>query len=279
MLTTALIAFREFFEAFLIVGVFLGVSQTMHLKRGREIAFATIVGVVLSLALSITTYVFGSQAGHILTEESAEVLEGYLMVFAGLFMAYVIFSLHDMMTKRQRETLNKAKKQFAERAFDVSLFFMIMFLVLREGFEVALFTASVSLFSTFVQNFYGLMIGFVSASALGIATFFAYSKLPIKKVFKVTEYLIILLGASLTQRGVSKLFEAYGGIDLSNFVPFNFFFLPDSESVIGHLIKSFIGIDTSFSGAKLLVMMFYVGIIYLLFLRNRNKTIPKKIAI
>ncbi|TAJ13794.1 hypothetical protein EPO56_02930 [Patescibacteria group bacterium] len=278
MLTTALIAFREFFEAFLIVGVFLGVSQTMNLNRRKEIALAAFIGIFLSLALSITTYAFGSKATNILNAESAEFLEGYLMVFAGLFMAYVIFSLHDLMTKQQRETLNKVKKEFSERAFDISLFFMIMFLVLREGFEIALFTASVSLFSTFIQNFYGLFVGLFSASVLGIATYFAYAKLPIKKVFQITEYLIILLGASLTQRGISKLLDAHGGIDLSNIIPLPLAFLPDSDSVVGHLIKNFVGIDSSFSVAKLSVMILYVAVIYLLFIRHRNKPSLKKVS-
>ena len=41
MFTTAIIAFREFLEAFLIVGVFLGISKKLNLNKEREIAFAS----------------------------------------------------------------------------------------------------------------------------------------------------------------------------------------------------------------------------------------------
>lgn len=271
MLTTALIAFREFFEAFLIVGVFLGLSKTLNLKKGKEIALAAFVGASLSLVLSVVTYMLGSRAGNILTEERAEFLEGYLMVFSGIFIAYVVFSLHDLLNRRRGETIDEAKKHFSEGVFDLSLFFMITFLVLREGFEVALFTASVSLFSAFLENFYGLIMGFVAAATLGIATFFAYSKLPIRKVFKITEYAIVLLGASLTQRGITELLESHYDFHLSELIPLPVAFLPSDESVFGHALKTVFGIDQEFSLARLSIMIAYIGIIYFVFIRYRNQ--------
>src|SRR3972149_4871345 len=97
MLATGLIAFREFLEAFLIVGVFLGISKKLKLKREVEIGLAAVVGIVVSLLMAIATYAFGDQARGILTEKNAELLESYLMIFSGFFLAYVIFSLHNMI--------------------------------------------------------------------------------------------------------------------------------------------------------------------------------------
>ena len=270
MITTAVISFREFLEAFLIIGVFLGISRKLNLKKEFEIGLAAVIGIVFSLLLATGTYLFGNQVRGILTEKNAELLESYLMIFSGLFLAYVIFSLHNVLRHSRAGTLIKAHQKLQENAFDISLFFTIVFLVIREGFEIALFTASTSLFSVFIQNFIGLMLGFVSASILGIMTFFAYIKFSIGKVFKITEYMIIILGASLVQNGVTKLLKHGFNIDLSRILSLPLNFLPDKSSLIGHMMKSFIGLDREFSLAKLAIMVGYILIIYLIFLKKNN---------
>jgi len=270
MITTAVISFREFLEAFLIVGVFLGISRKLNIKKEFEIGLAAIIGVVISLLLATGTYLFGDQVRGVLTEKNAELLEGYLMIFSGIFIAYVVFSLHDVINRSRAGTLIKAQQKLQEKVFDFSLFSTIVFLVIREGFEIALFTAGTSLFSVFVQNFIGLMLGFVSASALGIMTFFAYIKFSIGKVFKYTEYLIIILGASLVQNGITELLEHSFNIHLSRILSVPLNFLPHKSTLVGHMLKSFFGVSREFSFSKLAIMGGYVLIIYLLFLKRRN---------
>lgn len=275
MLTTAIISFREFLEAFLIIGVFLGISRKLHLKKELEIVFAATLGIFISFLLAGGTYFFGNYTRNILTEKNADFLESYLMIFSGIFIAYVVFSFHNVLYKSRAGTLIKAQNKLQQNVFDVSLFFTIIFLVIREGFEIALFTASTSLFSTFIQNVYGLLLGFAAAISLGIATFFAYIRFPIDKVFKVTEYLIVILGASLVQNGITELFEHFN-IHLSNILPIPLKFLPDGESVAGHMLKSFFGIDREFSLGRLLIMAFYILVIYLIFLKKRHLRLSRK---
>lgn len=273
MLTTGLIAFREFLEAFLIVGVFLGISSKLKLKREIEIAVAATVGIVVSLAMAIATYAFGSQARGILTERNAELLEAYLMIFSGFFLAYVIFSLHNMIHKSHAGTLIAAHKKLQDNIFDVSLFATIIFMVVREGFEIALFTASTSLFSAFMENLIGLSLGFVGAIAVGTTAFVAYIKFPIARVFKATEYMIIILGAALVQNGLTELLEHGFGIELERMLAVPLKFLPAKSTVAGHFISSFFGIDQKFSLVRLAIMIGYVGIIYLFFIRQKKNRI------
>src|SRR3989339_960447 len=257
MFSIITISFREFLEAFLIIGVFLGISRKIGLKRELEIGFAAGIGIVLSLLLAITTYLFSKNVLIILNEKNQEILESCLLIFSSLFITYTILSLHDVLHKIQVKIAGKARQKLQKNVFDISLFFTIIFLVIREGFEIALFTASTSLFSVFIQNFVGLMLGFVSASILGIMTFFAYVKFSIGKVFKITEYMIIILGASLVQNGVTKLLKHSFNIDLSRILSLPLNFLPDKSSLIGHMMKSFIGLDREFSLAKLAIMAGY----------------------
>ena len=275
MLTTTIISFREFLEAFLIIGVFLGISKKLKLKKEFEISLAAITGIILSLLLATATYLFGNQVHKILTEKNAELLESYLMIFSGLFIAYVVFSLHDVIQRSRNGTLIKVQQKLQEKIFDFSLFSTIVFIVIREGFEIALFTSSTSLFSVFIQNFIGLMIGFTFASILGILIFFAYIKFSLGKIFKFTEYLIIVLGAALVQNGVTKLLEHGFNIYLSNIMSFSLNFLPNKSSLVGHLLKSFFGLDRQFSFPKLVIMVGYFLIIHLLFLKKKIKVNKK----
>jgi len=268
MFTTAIIAFREFLEAFLIVGIFLGISRKMHLKREVEIALAACIGFLISLILATGTYAFGDTARGILTEERAEVLEGYLLIFSGFFIAYVILSLHDTLRRGRGKKLLLAHKKLEKNAFDISLFVTIMLLVVREGFEIALFTASTSLFSVFLQNFLGLILGFSSASVIGILTYFSYIKFPIGKVFKVTEYMIILLGAALVQIGITEVLEHNFNIHIGDILRFPLQFLPGEESIMGHLLRTLTGIDAEFSLIRLGIMVMYIAVMYYLFMKK-----------
>ena len=268
MFTTAVIAFREFFEAFLIIGVFLGVSRKLGLRKEKEIGIAAIVGIILSFALAGGTYILGERARGVLTEKNADSLESYLLIFSGLFIAYVVLSLHKSMGKHRREMAERAQQKLERNMFDLSLFLTIVFMVVREGFEIALFTASTALFSVFMQNMLGLLAGFLSAAFAGIIVFAAYIKFPVGKVFKVTEYAIVLLGASLVQNGVTKLFETHFAIYLSNMLPVPMRFLPDEKSLAGHLLQSLLGVDRNFSIIRFLIMAVYIAIVYVFYMKQ-----------
>ncbi len=265
MLIIALVAFREFLEAFLITGVFLGISRKLELKKEREIYWAAGVGMIFSLVLSSLTYVFGDLARGVLTERNADMLEGYLMTFSGFFIVYLVLSLHGRLKKKDSDQISTVTGRVRPDAFDFSLFFTVFFMVIREGAEIALFTASTALFSVFFQNFVGLLLGFAGASVIGLAIFFLYTKFPIRKIFKATEALIVVTGAALVQRGLGELFEVYGDIHLSSIVPIPLNFLPDDETMVGHLLKGLVGIDREFSVMKLAIMVYYVAFIWFLF--------------
>ncbi len=270
MLTTAIIAFREFLDAFLIIGVFLGISRKLKLGKGWEIILASATGIFFSFFLTIGTYLFGDRARNIFTEKNADLLGSYLLVFSGLFIAYVVFSLHDAIRRGRGNILINAHQKLQQNIFDLSLFFTIVFLVIREGFEIALFTASVSLFSDFMQNVLGLIVGFILASGVGLLAFFAYLRFPISRVFKITEYLIILLGASLVQVGMTQLFLTYFNIRLSHVLALPMQFLPDEKNILGHILRSFFGIDREFSLARLMIMALYIVVVYFLFLKRKK---------
>lgn len=271
MLIVFTIAFREFLEAFLIIGVFLGISRKLHLKREKEIILASSVGILISILLPFLVFVFGERAQIILTEENAEALEGYLMVFSGFFIAYVVFSLHNFFVLKRSKMILYAHEKIKKNIFDLSLFLTIVFFIVREGFEIALFTSSTSLFSTFIENVTGLFLALVSSSVLGLMSFVAYLKFPIGKVYKLTEYFIIFLGASFVKNGINELLEVYFNIHISRILPINLSFLPAKSTFLGHMISNIFGLEQNFSFIKLTIMLAYITAIYLLFFRKHAR--------
>jgi len=276
MFTTAIIALREFLEAFLIVGIFLGVSKKMALKKEFEIGLAAVIGIALAILLNVGVFLLGAHTQSMVTEHNADAIESYLQMFSGLFLIYVVFSLHTRMNQNRKEILNKAKENIKKEMFDISLFLLIIFLVVREGFEIALFTASISLFSVFMQNMIGLFLGFFFAAIIGSMTFFAYTKFPVSKVYKVTEYMIILLGAALFQTGITKFLDTHFSLMLSNMGSFHLTFLPDEDSFVGGFLQGFVGIDSEFSLVRLAIMGLYIVVVYFLFLHKGSLMFTKK---
>lgn len=262
-MTIALIAFREFFEAFIIVGVFWGISQTMQLKKEIEICIATGTGILLSLAVSVITFFLGEKARGILNEENAETLSALLMIASGIFIAYVAVSLHNNIQQHRSKKLMDTKEKMNNLFFKSPLFVTIMILVIREGFEIALFSASTSLFSTFLSNIGGLLIGFMMASFFGLVAFFIYIQFPIQKVFKSTECVMIFFGSVFVQNGITKLAHEVFHFNLNSVFPLRLDLLPSDDSVFGDMIHSIFGIEREFSFFRLAIMTIYFIIFWM----------------
>jgi FTR1 family protein len=278
VLTTAIIAFREFFEAFLILGIFLGVSRSLHLRKEKEIWLAAGVGVIFSFALATGAYILDSRVQNLITEKNADLIEGYLLIFSGLFMAYVVLSLHKSLASQKKKMMDVANAKLAQNIFDFSLFLAIVLMVTREGVEIALFTAGTSLFSAFSQNMLGLFFGFVFSALLGSVVYWAYIKIPLGKVIKATEYAIVLLGASLLQTGLTKLLLAGFGLNLSAVGPLHWSKLPGEDSLAGHFLQSLFGVDREFSLLRLIIMIAYVVSVYFLFMAKPKRKLAAESA-
>lgn len=262
MITTLIIAFREFLEAFLLIGIFIGIDKKLHLGRRREILFASLLGIFISLLFPFVVFIFANNIHGLLTEKNADFVEGYLLVFSGFFLAYVVFSLHTYMGKLRNEVIAKTNEKLQKNIFDISLFLTIVFFILREGFEVALLIATTSLFSSLWINLSGLLLGFLLASFVGLSTVATYIKLPIGKVFKYTEYLILLVGAAMVKNGISLLFENYFKIHLEKIFPLPLLqFLPNETSIWGHLLKNISGLQRNFGIIELGIMLAYIILI------------------
>jgi high-affinity iron transporter len=269
MISTFIISLREYLEVFLIIGVFLGISKKLNIKREKEIVFASLIGIIIAIGLPIFVFLFSQQASRILTEKNAEILESYLMIFSGFFIAYVVFSLHKFFVLNRSKAIIKSHQKLQQNIFDLSLFLTIIFFIIREGFEIALFTATTSLFFKFIENLFGLILGFFVSFGFGILAYLGFLRFSINKVYKLTEFLIILLGASLVKNGTAELLEIYFDINLKNILPIKLAFLPRESTFFGHFLKNNFGLQQDFSLVMFFIIASYFILVKLLFLKRR----------
>lgn len=269
MLTTFTIALREYLEAFLIIGVFLGISKKLKIKREKEILLASLIGILLSIILPLFTFYFSNLASKVLTKKNSEILEGYLLIFSGIFISYVIFSLHKTIHQITDKNLLQVHSKIKDNLFDFFLFLLIVFFIVREGFEIALFTATTSLFSSFSQNLAGLILAFFTSFLLSLLIYTSFIKISFSKIYKITEWLILFLGAAMINNGVNEILEGYFNLKLSFFLPIKILFLPEKSTFIGHFLKNLFALQRDFSFVSLLIIFSYIFAIKKIFL-SRN---------
>ncbi len=268
VLTIAILAFREFFEAFLIVSVFFGVSKRFDLKQEKELLLATTSGLAISVLLPVIVFLLGPTFKSLTSHENAELFEAYMLTFSGFFIAYVVFSMHKFLEPKRNQVLKQVKEKLIQKeAFNVSLFLTIVFFIAREGFEIAVLSAATTVFSDFMSNIAGLFIGFVAAGIVGAGLYFSYLKIPVCKIFQYTEYTIILFGAAMVKNGLAELVEQYMHIKVADLLPINLAFLPSDETFVGHIVKQLFGFEQGYSLVMLGIMGIYIAGMYLLFLR------------
>lgn len=216
------ISFREFLEACLIAGVFLGMSKKLQLGKEKAILIYTLIAFTWSLALGTYVFSFSSQLAPLFTGERGEMWEAVINVVSSLFVAYAIFSIHGVIAKFTGKGIKTIKKKISAsdkyRAFIPWTVFLFVF---KEGCESIVFNFSPALTTHYDSVIYQFFAGFVLALIIGILVQKALIKLSIKRVFRITEMFIILTGANALTSGLEEIFHQLWNFDLSG--PYSLF--------------------------------------------------------
>jgi high-affinity iron transporter len=198
------ITLREGMEAALVVGLILAYLNRTGLVHLRRWAYA---GLGLAVVFSILGAVVFSLAGF---DPENEVLEGTLLAIA----AILVFSLVVWMWRTSRGI----KQQVEDRLESLTtsgakrqgwgILAFVFFMVFREGVEMILFLAALSLTAT--PDLVGLLGGL---SGLGLATLFGVLivkgslRINLRRFFGVTSFVLMVLVARLLAGSLHEFFE------------------------------------------------------------------------
>jgi high-affinity iron transporter len=205
MLATLIIVFREVLEAGLVVGIVMAASRGVP-RRGLWITGGCAAGVLGAVLVACF-------AGEI-----ASAVEGVgqeLFNASILFAAVCMLGWHNIWmsrhgrelaadaTKIGREVLNGTRPLYA-------LALVCGIAVLREGSEIVLFLYGIALAggSSALSMVIGGALGVVVGAIAGAAIYYGLLTIPLRYLFGVTSWLILLLAAGMASQGAAFLAAA-----------------------------------------------------------------------
>lgn len=203
MFSIALIVFRETLEAALFVGIIASATRGL-LGRGRYLAAGVLTGVAGALALA-------AGAEHL--SALADGIGQDLMHIAILGLALSMLIWHCVWVSNQgAQTAAQARE--IGNSFDRgqrkpwALLAVIALSVLREGAETVLFVAGSAAGSYREDTVTGATVGVLGGVAVGLLVYVGLSRVPVRRMFTVTNVLILMLAASIASQLARALSQA-----------------------------------------------------------------------
>src|SRR5438132_3148109 len=194
MLATAIIVFREVLEAALIVGIVMAASRGVS-RRGAWVGGGIAAGILGAMAVAGGAESIAAAASGI----GQEVFNAAI-----LFAAVAMLGWHNVwMTRHGREmTMAANRLGAAVRAGAQPLWalaFAVGLAVLREGSEVVLFLYGIAASGdgAGAAMTIGGALGLVAGVAAGAGIYFGLVHIPMRHLFAVTSWLILLLAAGM----------------------------------------------------------------------------------
>ncbi|MBV9014273.1 MAG: FTR1 family protein [Alphaproteobacteria bacterium] len=252
MLATAIIVFREVLEAALIVGIVLAASQGVR-RRSLWVGGGVLGGILGAVVV----------AGFAESLAAAMAGVGQEIFNAGiLFAAVAMLGWHNIWMRRHGSQLAGAANRLgaAVRSGAQPLWalgFAVGLAVLREGSEVVLFLYGIAAAgedSTGAMAMGGAL-GLAAGVAAGTGIYLGLVRIPMRHLFAVTGWLILLLAAGMASQGAAFLAQA----DLLPPLGSNLWdtsFLLSDQSLAGRVMHTLVGYTARPAGIQL---VFYLA--------------------
>jgi len=252
MLPTAIIVFREVLEAALIVGIVMAASRGAP-GRDRWVAGGITAGILGALAVAAGAGAISEAVAGI-----GEELFDATILFAAVGMLgwhNIWMSAHGRDLAAQAVRLGGAVRSGAEPLW--ALAFAVALAVLREGSEAVLFLYGIALASQggAMAMAIGGAVGLALGVTAGAAIYCGLVSIPMRLLFTVTSWLVLLLAAGLASQGAAFLLQA----DLLPPLGANLWdtsFLLSDHSLPGRILHTLIGYTAQPAGIQL---VFYLA--------------------
>lgn len=252
MLATAIIVFREVLEAALIVGIVMAASQGVP-HRVRWVGSGIVSGIFGAIVV----------AGFAETLAAAMAGIGQEIFNAGiLFAAVAMLGWHNIWMRRHGSQLAAAANRLGAAVRSGAqplwaLAFAVGLAVLREGSEVVLFLYGIAAAGEDGAGSMALggLLGLAAGIAAGGAIYFGLVRIPMRHLFTVTSWLILLLAAGMASQGAAFLLQADLLPPLGSTLWDTSFMLSD-QSLTGRVLHTLVGYTAQPAGIQL---VFYLA--------------------
>lgn len=275
MLGTAIIVFRETLEAALFVGIMAAATRGLA-GRSRWLAAGILAGTVGALALAAGAEHIGALADGI----GQDLMNAGILAVALTMLTWhcVWVSNRGAQAAAQARALGTSFKQ-GQRA-PWALMIVVALSVLREGAETVLFVAGYATGAGLADTLVGASIGVLCGVALGALIYLGLSRVPMQRMFTVTNTLVLLLAASIASQLARALSQA-GVINAWGQPLWDTSWLLRIDSPVGTLAHALIGYEAQPTGLQL---AFYVLTLFVIvsgtrWVRNSQARQPAEPAV
>jgi high-affinity iron transporter len=257
MLATALIVFREVLEAALIIGIVLAASQGVKRRAAWVVA-----GIGAGVAGSVIVAGFADGIANALSGVGQEVFNA-----AVLFAAVAMLGWHNIWMGRHGRELAVEAGDIGKLVLSgarplYALAVVVGLAVLREGSELVLFLYSIAAANrTAATDFAGgIALGMTGGIATGAALYLGLLRIPLRHLFSVTSWMILLLAAGMAAQGAAFLEQADLLPALGTNVWDTSFLLPD-DGIVGRVLHALIGYVASPDGIQIAFYLVTLAVI------------------
>jgi high-affinity iron transporter len=256
MLAVGVIVFREVLEASLVVGIVLAASRGVP-RRGRWVTSGIAAGV-------LGAFIVAGFAGEIAS--AANGIGQEIVNATILFAAVVMLGWHNVwMSRHAKEHVVEATRVGKEVLAGTRPLYALATIcglaVGREGSEVVLFVYGIvaAQGGSALALLSGGLIGLAGGVATGAALYFGLLTIPMRHLFAVTSWLILLLAAGMASQGAAFLLQADLVPSLGNL--WDTSQILSEKSLLGQALHALIGYVAQPTGIQLL---FYLGTLVLI---------------
>lgn len=250
MFAVAVIVFRETLEAALFVGIMAAATRGLA-GRSRWLIAGVLVGIFGALALAAGAEHISALANGV----GQDLVNASILVVALAMLTWhcVWVSNQGAQAAAEARALASSFKQGLRAPW--ALMIVVALSVLREGAETVLFVAGYATGSGPSGILLGASAGVLCGTAIGALLYLGLSRVPLKRMFAVTNILILLLASSIASQLARALSQAglisAWGQPLWDTSP-----LLRVDSPIGTLAHALVGYEAQPTGLQL---AFYVA--------------------
>jgi high-affinity iron transporter len=247
MLSTALIVFREVLEAALVVSIVMAATKGV-LNRGWWVSGGLLAGVVGAGLIALFADVISSWASGM----GQEVFNAGVMFIAVVMLAWhsIWMGRHSREMAQQISAVGKAVA--AGNRPLTGLAIVVGVAVLREGSEAVLFLYGIAAGDPgqTPQMIIGGLLGVLGGAGLGAAMYAGLLQIPLKRLFAVTNALIVLLAAGMASQGIGFLVSA-GLLPSWGDTVWDTSWLLKESSILGKMLHTLVGYTARPAGIQI----------------------------
>jgi FTR1 family protein len=204
MFGSAIIVLRETLEAALIVGILLAAVGTA-LRAKQWIAGGIVVGLIGAGVVAL----FAESIASAVAGAGQEIFNATVLLTATAMLVW-----HQVWMRSHGRELAQTLRATGERvstgtASYTALLVVVALAVMREGSEVALFLYGIAIGGADQRQILsGGILGLLVGIALGALTYTGLARIPQRKLFAVTGWLLTLLAAGMAAQAAGYLSQA-----------------------------------------------------------------------